>query len=330
MKKTIYIYKSGELLRKDDSLVLKPKKGPPEYIPIEQVNLIMCFGDITLNKRTLGLLNSYRISVFFFNFYGTYIGQYVPKKYTTGKILTEQVNAAQTGKRLYIAKKMIAAGSENLLSVLRYYDKKRNDLRLAMYFIREKMEEIDSSPTVENLLTIEAQIKKWYYSCFDSIISDKDFSFEKRTFHPPQNEVNALLSYGYSLLYANVQSDIEKSPLDPCISFVHGMVRQGDSLQYDIADILKPFLVDRLVFRMINKHQLKPGYFYRKNDGRCFLNKEGVSQFLDEFEKLMQKSIKLGSKYYSYRNIITGEVYKLSDYISGKRREYEPVIFKRW
>lgn len=58
MKKVFYLYKSGELQRKDFSLLLQEKNGNVVYIPVEQINLIVCFGDVNLNKRVLGLLNS--------------------------------------------------------------------------------------------------------------------------------------------------------------------------------------------------------------------------------------------------------------------------------
>ena len=67
MKKVFYLYKSGELQRKDFSLLLQEKNGNVVYIPVEQINLIVCFGDVNLNKRVLGLLNSYSVSILFFN-----------------------------------------------------------------------------------------------------------------------------------------------------------------------------------------------------------------------------------------------------------------------
>ena len=98
MKKVIYLYKSGTLSRQDYSLVLKDKHGYTHYIPIEQINTLICFGEININKRCLSLLNSYHISVLFFNFYGQYIGRFAPKKYLDGKLLIQQISAYQNEK----------------------------------------------------------------------------------------------------------------------------------------------------------------------------------------------------------------------------------------
>ena len=69
MKKVIYLYKSGQLLCKDYSLILKDKKDYVSYIPIEQIDTLICFGEISINKRTLSLLNKHNIVILFFNFY---------------------------------------------------------------------------------------------------------------------------------------------------------------------------------------------------------------------------------------------------------------------
>lgn len=328
MKKVFYLYKSGELQRKDFSLLLQEKNGNVVYIPVEQINLIVCFGDVNLNKRVLGLLNSYSVSILFFNYYGDYIGRFTPKKYSDGKIIINQVNSYHNHKRLYIAKKMIFTEVKNILSLLKYYNKKYHLLEQMIINVDNELNKLDTIESIEELLLLEAIIKKQYYSSFDYIIKNPNFIFKNRSFYPPLNEVNALLSYRYAILYANVLSDIDKSPLLAQISYIHSLSKQSDSLQFDIADMLKPIFIDRLILRMINKNQIKTNYFEYKENGACYLNKEGIKVFLYEYEKLMQKLIKIGGKYYSYRNIITREVYKLSNYIEGKTDEYKPYIME--
>lgn len=84
MKRIFYLYKSGTLIRKDSSLVLEEKNGNDSYLPIEQLDTIICFSEVTLNKRVLELLNRNNITILFFNFYGSYIGRFSPKNYSDG------------------------------------------------------------------------------------------------------------------------------------------------------------------------------------------------------------------------------------------------------
>ena len=171
-------------------------------------------------------------------------------------------------------------------------------------------------------------MKKIYYSSFDLIIKNPNFIFKQRLFYPPLNEINALLSYGYAILYANILSDIDRSPLLPQISYLHSLSKQSDSLQFDLADMMKPIFIDRLILRMINRQQFNKSHFEYKENGVCYLNKDGIKIFLNEYEKLMEKSIKMGERYYSYRNIITREVYKLSNYIEGKSKYSKPYVME--
>lgn len=328
MKKVFYLYKSGELIRRDSSLILKEKNGNVIYIPIEQTQLIICCSDITLNKRVLGLLNTYDICIIFFNYYGDYIGRFTQKKYSDGKIIINQIKSYENEKRLVISKAFVYAESRNILSLLKYYEKKQHLFESLINDVDSELMKLDYINDIDHLFLIEAHIKKIYYSSFDMIIKNKSFIFDYRSFYPPKNEVNALLSYGYAILYANVLSEIDKSPLMPQISYMHSLSKQSDSLQFDIADMLKPIFIDRLVFRLINKGQIQLDHFEYKNEYTCYLNREGIKVFLEEYEKLMSKSIKIGKKYYSYRNLITREVYKLSDYIDGKSDNYKPYIME--
>ncbi|MCR1960681.1 CRISPR-associated endonuclease Cas1 [Thomasclavelia cocleata] len=328
MKKVFYLYKSGELLRKDYSLVLQEKNGNIIYIPIEQINLIICFNDITLNKRVLGILNTYSISIFFFNYYGDYIGRFTPKKYSDGKIIVNQVNSYCSEQRIYIARRIVQTEIKNVLALLKYYDKKYHLLHHIIEDINKYLIKLEEVETIEKLFLLEAQVKKIYYSSFDLIIKNPNFIFKQRSFYPPLNEINALLSYGYAILYANVLSDIDRSPLLPQISYLHSLSKQSDSLQFDLADMMKPIFIDRLILRMINRQQFNKSHFEYKENGVCYLNKDGIKIFLNEYEILMEKSIKIGERYYSYRNIITREVYKLSNYIEGKSKYYKPYVME--
>ena len=328
MKKIIYLYKSGELARRDYSLVFITKNNHCHYIPIEQTDFIMCFGEITFNKRVLGLLNIYHVPMMFFNYYGHYIGQYSPKKYANGKLIVQQVLTYHDDeKRLYLARTFTYGELKNCLALIKYYHRKEMKLGEIIDHLETTLNEIKACSSIEALMLIEAKAKKIYYSAFDIILRNSIYSFDVRSKHPPKNEVNCLLSYGYSLLYSTVLSDIDKSSLMAQVSFVHSLSKQSDSLQFDIADILKPVFIDRLVLRLVRKNQLKSSYF-EYSDDTCFLNKEGIKFFVLQYENLLEKSIHIQHRYYSYRNLITREVFKISDYILEKNKVYKPYVME--
>lgn len=316
MKKILYLYKSGTLKRKDNSLVLENEKIV-DYIPIEQIDMIICFSEITLNKRTLSLLNQYQIGIIFFNYYGNYIGRFSPKEYKDGRILVNQVSMYQDNiQRVYIAKSITLASIKNMISVSKYYRKKGKNLDDQIESLNHFVEEIKKVDSIEKLLIIEAQSKQIYYSIFDYVLENEMFHFEKRTKNPPENEVNAMLSYGYSIVYGIILSVLDRSSLFPQVSFIHSLSKNSDSLQFDIADIFKPVLVDRLVLRLIRKKQMNASMF-DYNEGKCYLNKLGVKLFCTEFDLVLKSTIDYSGKKFSYKSIISKEIHKLSEYIKG-------------
>ena len=182
---------------------------------------------------------------------------------------------------------------------MKYYNKKQIPLLDNIIEIESIIKECKNK-SVNELLLLEAQAKKIYFNSFDIILEKEKYHFIKRTKNPPQNEINALLSYGYSLLYANYISVTDRSRLYSQISFVLSLCRHK---------------------------LLKDEYFDYKSD-RCYLNKEGVKFFVEKYENYLLKTIKINNRYYSYRNLISREVHLLSNYIANESNDYKPYIMK--
>lgn len=315
MKSIFFVYNSGQLSKKDNSLIFVGKYKS-FYIPVEQVDTIIFYGEITFNKRVLQLLNKYQIEAMFYNYYGTFIGKFVPKEYKDGKILVKQALAYNDEiKRLYIAKMITFYSMKNMIALAKYYRKKGKNLDVQIGKMEYYMSRVDSIENNERLLLLEARFKLIYYSIFDVILESEKFKFVKRTTRPPLNEVNAIMSYGYSLLYGIILSIIDRSDLSSHISFIHSLNKSNDSLQLDLADIYKPILVDRIMLRIIRKRQINEDYFEYGVDCKCYLNENGSKLFINEFNKLLKTTVEYHGKSYTYKTLLNREVNELSEYI---------------
>lgn len=328
MKKIFYLYKSGTLKRKDNSLSLE-SQAITTYIPIEQVDVIVCFSEVSLNKRTLALLNKYHVSILFYNYYGNYIGRYTPKEYKNGKVLVDQVMTYQNpDRRLYIAKTIILGSIKNMLAINKYYQKNGKDLSNIITRLEQCQSNLDDVKTIEQLLLVEAKSKQIYYSMFDVVLENEPFSFVHRTKRPPLNEVNALLSYGYSLLYGLILAILDRSSLSPQISFIHSLSKNCDSLQFDLADVFKPIFIDKLILKMIRRKQMKLEFFDKKSDGSVYLNADGVSLFSKELDEFLQSTVDYQGKKYSNKSLLIKMVYELSEYIKGSKKKIHTYTMK--
>lgn len=90
------------------------------------------------------------------------------------------------------------------------------------------------------MMMLEAQARQKYYGCFNSILEGKQFYFDKRTRRPPQDPLNAMISFGNTLLYQRIANEINRTSLDIRIGIVHAAGNRPESLNLDLADLFKP------------------------------------------------------------------------------------------
>lgn len=329
MRQSYYLYKSGRLQRKDNTLQIEYKDGTKKVIPIERVNDIYVMTEFDLNTNLLNFLSQYGVSIHFFNYYGFYTGTYYPKEQlVSGKLLVKQVeHYTNQIKRIKIAQKFIDAASYNILKNLKYYQNRGKDLEEYIKEIESLRKYINLTKDVKELMGIEGNIRKVYYDAWNIIIN-QNIAFEKRVKNPPDNAINSLISYVNTIIYTRVLTEIYKTQLNPTISYLHEPSERRFSLCLDIAEIFKPILADRLIFSMLNKNQITEKDF---EEGLNFLyiKENARKEITKEMDAKLQTVIKhktLG-KEVSYEYLIRLEIYKLIKYLL-EDEEYEG--FKIW
>lgn len=337
MKKTYYLFNPGTLQRKDNSLKFVPIvdngngqecEGDVRYIPVENVSEFYAFGSLTANSSLYNFLGKNEISVHFFDYYENYTGSFMPKDgLLSGRMLLAQTAYYQNKKkRIAIAKRFVEGAAFNMVKNLRYYDKRGKDLEPIILNINNLSEKIDTVEAIDELMGIEGNIRQSYYEAFDLILND--FEMGKRTKQPPQNEVNALVSFGNMMCYTQCLRAIHQTQLNPTISYLHTPGERRYSLSLDISEIFKPILVDRVLFKVLNKKEIQSKHFDQKLN-KCLLNEPGKKIFVKAFEDRLNETIKHRSlnRSVSYRHLIKLECYKLAKHLLSME-EYKP--FKMW
>lgn len=333
MKKTYYLFNPGRLSRRDNTLKFVPvdengTEGAPKYIPVEGVSDLYCFGSLDANSALYNFLGKQQIAVHFFDYYEHYTGSFMPKDYLlAGKMQIEQTrHYTNQKKRLTIAQKFIEGASFNMLKNLRYYQARGKELAGNIEKIERLGNAIVETTEVDMLMGIEGNIRQIYYDAFDIILND--FAMEGRSKQPPQNEVNALVSFGNMMCYALCLGQIYHTQLNPTISFLHEPGFRRYSLALDIAEIFKPILVDRTIFRVLNKKEIQAKDFDVQVN-RVVLKDTGRKTFVRAFEERLNETIKHRSlnKSVSYKHLVKLECYKLTKHILNME-EYKP--FKAW
>jgi len=330
MKKTIYIFSDGELHRKQNTIYFEGEKGR-KYIPVENTGEMLIMGEVTINKKLLEFLSRQEIILHFFNHYGYYVGSFYPREhYNSGHMILKQAeHYLDDTKRITLARKFIVGAVENINKVLGYYLNRGVELNETINVIKNLEQLIENQANTEELMAIEGNIREQYYKAFDKIFENHEFEFGGRSRRPPENRLNALISFGNSLLYVACLSEIYKTHLDPRIGFLHTTNFRRFTLNLDLAEIFKPIIIDRIIFTLINKRMVKPDDFYEEANG-IFLKEKGRKTYVEEFDNRMKTTIAHPTlkRNVSYRSLIHLEAYKIEKHLLGEKG-YEPFI-ARW
>jgi len=317
MKKSYYLFNPGRLERKDNTLKFTPvdengNQGKPRYLPVEQVDQLYCFGSIDANSALYNFLGKNDIAVHFFDYYENYTGSFAPKsKLLSGKMLISQTQSyLKKAERLKIAREFIIGGAFNMLKNLKYYNSRGKDMIPFIEPIEVLAKKLDETVSIEELMGIEGNIRKVYYDSFNLIINDHEM--ENRSKQPPLNIVNSLISFGNMMCYSECLRAIFKTQLEPTISFLHEPGYRRYSLALDLAEVFKPILVDRVIFKVLNKKEIQEKDFDSKLN-KIVLKDGGKKKFIQAFESRLEETIKHRSlnRNVSYKHLIKLECYKL-------------------
>lgn len=338
MKKTYYLFNPGTLERKDNTLKFTPyeeevdgelrQAGQTRYLPVEDIAEFYVFGSLHASSSLFNFLGQQDISVHFFDYYENYTGSFMPKDgLLSGRMLLAQTAAYQDSEmRLSIAKKFIEGAAFNMVKNLRYYNNRGKDTQPVIDLIEGYAEHLSEVRSVPELMGIEGNIRQAYYEAFDLILDE--FQMEGRSKQPPRNEVNALISFGNMMCYSQCLRAIHQTQLNPTISYLHTPGERRYSLSLDITEIFKPLLVDRVIFKLLNKKELQEKHFDKKMN-RCVLNQAGKKIYVKAFDDRLNETIKHRTlnRSVSYKHLMKLECYKLAKHLLGME-EYKP--FKMW
>ena len=333
MKKTYYLFNPGRLSRRDNTLKFTPvdqegNEQKPRYLPVEGVEELYVFGQIDANSSMYNFLGKNQIGVHFFDYYENYTGSFMPKDHLlSGKALVEQVKFyLNKGLRIEIARKFIEAAAFNMLKNLKYYANRGKNTESSIDIIQHLATSIPNCSQIDELMGIEGNIRMNYYGAFEEIV--EGFEMEGRSKRPPRNELNALISFGNMMCYSQCLRAINQTQLNPTISYLHEPGYRRYSLALDLAEIFKPILVDRTIFKLLNRKELKKEDFDRKTN-YILLKDKGKKTFVAAFDQRLSETInhRTLKRNVSYKHLIRLECYKLIKHIM-KIEDYKP--FKVW
>jgi CRISPR-associated protein Cas1 len=198
-----------------------------------------------------------------------------------------------------VARAVLAAKFANSRTVLQRALRDRpecvgaTDLQAAVARLEQLQGELSSDLALESLRGMEGDAAKTYFGVFDHLITTQkeDFYFRGRNRRPPLDNLNAMLSFVYTLLAHDASGALQAVGLDPQVGFLHRERPGRPSLALDLMEEFRPFLADRLVLSLINLRQVQGKGFTKSESGAVLMNDATRKEVLVAYQKRKQEEI---------------------------------------
>lgn len=315
------------------------QRGKVVRIPLAKIDQVMVLGDVTLTTPALHLLMERRVPVHYLSVYGKSFGGLAadPAK-NTGVRLTQYKLASTYEQCFEVAKQCIAGKLVNMRAALLRYARKREVAAFADaaqelrdYVVQlgglaphERVDATDRMHGLGAIFGLEGQASAVYYGVFGLLLKD-GWEFPGRVKRPPTDPVNALLSFGYTILTNQMVSQIWAVGLDPGIGVLHQPGFGKPALALDLVEQFRPLIVDSVVTKLINTGQIEPSDFTEEM-GRFMLKDEPRKLFLTKLEERLSEKVQHTVFGYSttYRRCMELQVRLFAKYAQGEIDAYIP------
>lgn len=340
MLNTLYITSENKYLSLDGAnVVIKEEGTEVGRVPLHNLEMVVSFSRVGASPALMGKCAEENISIVFLNPNGTYLARVEGK--TRGNVLLRKKQYQVAGDEqasLLIARNTIIGKVFNARWVIERTKRDHSMQVDAEKLIKvsgklqESLSVIAHCDARETLRGFEGELAAQYFSVFDEMIlqQKEDFFFHERNRRPPLDNVNALLSFCYTLLTNMVAASLETVGLDPCVGFLHGDRPGRYSLAMDMMEELRPALADRFVLRLINKRIVSARDFIKKEDGAVLLTDDARKTVLDEWQKRKQEQIVhpyLKEKI-QWGMVPFAQAMLLARYLRGDLDAYPPFFWK--
>ncbi len=337
---TLYVSTQGSYLHKEgETVVVEQKTKKVLQLPVHTLGGIVCFGNVLCSPFLLGFCAEKDISVSFMTEYGRFLAAVIGP--VRGNVLLRREQYRKADNALIIksiASNIISAKQANsrtvINRVIRDHREKINVNKLikASKQIDTLIKKLEKVNTVDEVRGIEGLSAAVYFGIFNDLIIDQnsDFHFLERSRRPPLDEVNAMLSFIYTVLAHDVRSALETVGLDPAVGFLHRDRPGRPGLALDLMEEFRSVISDRLVLSLINRKQVKLSGFKRAENRAVIMDSDTRKILLTEYQNRKQtevyhpyieEKVKIGLLFFVQANL-------LARYIRGDLDGYPPFFWR--
>ncbi len=330
---SVYVAESsGGLLRSRGNRLVLERGGERVFsIGFARVGQVVVFGRVGFTTPFLHRVMREGIEVVMLDEHGRYAGRLQGPVGSNPFARQAQYAAAGTGNGLRLAKQFVTGKLVNQRNLLLKAHRSRpsDRLRRAVDRMEGSIASVAKQQSIQSLLGVEGAAGREYFRAFGENLTG--FSFLKRQMRPPPDPINALLSFGYTLVTNELVGACETAGLDPYMGLLHSPRPTRPSLALDLIEEVRPVIVDSLVLGLVNRRRLSPDDFVVSSgpNPSCQLTSSGRKTFLKAYEhRMLTRFNHAGSgRNVTYRVGLKLQARALADDLLG-RDPYRPIVWK--
>ena len=333
--RTLYLLQHGQVLGKESQrLVVRHEDRVVNEIPAIKVDQIMVFGNAQITTQAMQFCLRQRIPIYLLSARGRYFG--VIDSFDTDPVLLQREQfrrADEPGFCLAIARAFVRGKIANSRIVLQRQSRKREApaLNEAARRLKGVLQRSEKAQTLDELRGFEGTAARIYFAAVADTL-DASWRFRGRNRQPPLDPVNAMLSYGYTLLFYNIYSLLRARGLNPHVGYLHPLRAGHPALASDLVEEFRAIVVDAVVWALAFNMRLSPGDFvWPQREGEaCLLDEQARRVFIRQMEGKFNAPIRhpLSGLKLDYRRCMEHQVQRLAAVIRGTEPHYQAMVLR--
>lgn len=288
----LYVTDQGATITKTGGRVVVRKKNKIlEDLPAIGIERVIIFGNAHLTTPAMKFFLGRGIDVSLLSSRGRYKGRLQPEFCKDAELRRKQYKQSCNKKTaIHICKAVVNGKLKNMELFLKRQKRQTPQTSQAINTIKKCLKNLNRSDHMDSVRGYEGSAAAVYYKALNSLLK-KEFSFKRRTHNPPEDNVNVLLSLGYTLLYNTIYGIINIVGLDPYQGFYHQSRHGHATLASDLMEEFRAIIVDSIVLLSVNKGEIVPENFSNRH-GKIVLDNAGLKRFLNRYEGRLRSVIR--------------------------------------
>lgn len=294
--RTLYISQQGCYVSlKQETLMVKQGDQVLQQVQLPLLEQILVFGKSQLTTQVIRACLWRNIPIAYLSRMGYCYGRVIPIERGYRQLVRYQQDLSSL-ERLLVAQAIVQAKLHNSRVLLLRQQRRHAHLNFegVIQVLDHLANQVQEATEIDRILGLEGAGAAQYFQAFGECLRHPDFPFTGRSRRPPGNPVNALLSFGYQVLWNHLLSLIELQDLDPYLGCLHQSSSRHAALVSDLIEEFRTPLIDILVLQLVNNNKLDATTDFEYRDGGCFLQESGRRKWLQTFLKYMEETVATG------------------------------------